>query len=115
MALYTVSGQSVNVPERNSIDTLAEERELRDARVRARMSRKAYTDAILEAISDAMDDERHPLGEMVGRLFDCPIRDAYDYRAFLELRDGRRIGATVLTLICDASLQAYQEADTEGF
>jgi hypothetical protein len=105
----------IKVPERNSTDTFAEERELRDARVRARMSRKAYTDAILAAIADAMDDERHSLGEMVDRLFDAPIRDQFDYRAFLELRDGRRLGATVLTMICDASLAAYEEADTEGF
>jgi hypothetical protein len=106
---------NIDVPERNSIDALAELREQRDARVRARMSKKAYKDAILEAISDAMDDERHPLGEMVGLLFDCPIRDSYDYKAFLHLRDGRRIGATVLTMTCDASLAAYQEADDIGF
>jgi hypothetical protein len=52
---------------------------------------------------------------MVGLLFDCPIRDSYDYKAFLHLRDGRRLGATVLTMTCDASLAAYQEADDIGF
>jgi hypothetical protein len=106
---------SIDVPERNRIDTVADALAQRDARVRANMDRQAYTDAILAAIADAMADERHPIGELVDRLFDCPLRDQFDYRAFLELRDGRRIGATLLTLICDASLAAYQEADEEGF
>jgi hypothetical protein len=110
MAVY-----SIDVPERNSIDSLAEQRELRDAAVRARMSKKAYKDAILQRIADAMDDDRHPLGELVEQLFDAPLRDRYDYNAFLNMRDGRRLGATVLCAVCEASLEAYQDADTEGF
>jgi hypothetical protein len=104
-----------NMPQPSTIDTFAEQREARNARVRARMSRKAYKDDILQRIADAMDDERHPLGELVEMLFSAPLRDAFDYRAFLEMRDGRRLGACVLTMICDASLAAYEEADDEGF
>jgi hypothetical protein len=115
MTIYSLSSHGVNVPERNSLDTLAEQRERRDARTRARMSRKAYTDAILARIREAMDDRYHPLGELVDRLFEAPIRDHYDYRAFLEMRDGKAIGATILCAVCDASLEAYQEADDEGF
>ena len=111
-----MSVYGIEVPELNTVDSLAEQREQRDERTRARMSKKAYKDAILAAISDAMDDRYHPLGELVDRLFDAPIRDTYDYKAFLELRDGRRIGATVLTIVCDSSLDAYQDADSdEGF
>ena len=110
MAVY-----DINVPELNRMDELSATHERRDQRTRDRMSKKAYRDAILQRISEAMDDDRHPLGELVDQLFDAPIRDDYDYRAFLEMRDGRRIGATVLTVICEASLDAYQDADTEGF
>lgn len=106
---------AIDVPEGNSIDELAEARERRDQRTRDRMSKKAYRDAILQRISEAMDDDRHPLGELVDQLFDAPIRDAYDYKAFLEMRDGRRLGATVLCAVCEASLEAYQDADIEGF
>jgi hypothetical protein len=115
MSFYTMSDHAVNVPEFNTVDSLAEQRDARDARTRARMSQKAYKDAILQRISDAMDDERHPLGELVDRLFDCPLRDEWDYRGYLGMYDGKRIGATVLTMICDSSLEAYQEADIEGF
>jgi hypothetical protein len=110
-----MSVYSIDVPELNRVDMLAEQRDLRDMRTRARMSKKAYKDAILQRISAAMDDDRHPLGELMEQLFDAPIRDAYDYRAFLEMRDGRRLGATVLTMVADASLEAYTEADVEGF
>jgi hypothetical protein len=106
---------AIDIPELNTVDELSAARERRDQRTRDRMSKKAYKDAILQRISEAMDDDRHPLGELTDQLFDAPIRDAYDYRAFLEMRDGRRVGATVLTAICEASLEAYQDADTEGF
>ena len=106
---------NIDVPELNRVDELAEARERRDQRTRDRMSKKAYRDAILARISEAMDDDRHPLGELVDQLFDAPIRDGYDYKAFLEMRDGRRLGSTVLCAVCEASLEAYQDADTEGF
>jgi hypothetical protein len=79
------------------------------------MGRKAYQDAILQRLRDMLEDERQPLGELVDRLFEAPIRDPFDYRAFLELRDGKAIGATILCAVCDCSLDAYQEADEEGF
>jgi hypothetical protein len=110
-----MSVYSIDVPELNSIDSLAEQRERRDERTRARMSKKAYKDAILARISEAMDDRYHPLGELVDQLFEAPIRDRFDYKAFLEMRDGRRIGATVLCAVCEASLEAYQDADSAGF
>jgi hypothetical protein len=42
-----MSVYAIDVPELNTIDALAEQRERRDERTRARMSRKAYKDAIL--------------------------------------------------------------------
>jgi hypothetical protein len=62
--------------------------------MRARMSKKAYRDDILARLADMLDEPGHPLTKLADQLFDAPIRDAYDYRAFLEMRDGRRIGAT---------------------
>ena len=62
-----------------------------------------------------MDDPRTGLGEVVDRLFDAPIRDAYDRQAYLHLHDGHRLGAQVLGLIADISLTHYQDADVEGF
>jgi hypothetical protein len=110
-----MSVYSIDVPERNTVDELAEAREQRDQRTRARMSKHAYKDAILQRLSDAMDDERSPIGELVDRLYDAPLRDSYDYRAYLSLHDGHRIGAEVLTAVCDCSLAEYQDADLEGF
>jgi hypothetical protein len=55
------------------------------------------------------------IGELVSTLFEAPLRDVYDYRGFLEMRDGRRIGKAAITLVCDASLEAYEDADDEGF
>jgi hypothetical protein len=116
MTLYSMSDHPVNVPDLTSIDRLAEQREQRDQRTRSRMSKKLYKDQIFQALAEAMEDERHPVGELVAMLWDAPLRDPYDYRAFLEMRDGRRLGATVLTMVCDASLAAYQQADAdEGF
>jgi hypothetical protein len=110
-----VSTYNIEVPERNSIDSLAEQREQRDAAVRARMSKKSYHDAILQGVREALEEIGHPLGELADRLFDAPIRDAYDRRAFLEMRDTRRLGAALLTIVADASLVSYEEADDIGF
>jgi hypothetical protein len=110
MAIYNIS-----VPELNRVDHLAEAREQRDQRTRARMSRQGYTDAIRQRLTEAMDDPGHPLGELVEQLFEAPIRDAYDARAFIEMRDGRRVGAAIVCAICDASLASYEAADTDGF
>ena len=110
-----MSVYSINVPEANSIDALAEAREKRDAAVRGRMSKKAYQEDILQAVKDAMQEPGHPLAELVDQLFDAPIRDPFDRRAFLEMRDGRRLGKSILAMITQASLDSYQEADTDGF
>jgi hypothetical protein len=115
MLAYTQSDHAVNVPPLNSVDALGEQREARDARVRSLMSKKLYKDAIFEAIAEAMEDERHPLGEIVSMLWEAPLRDSFDYKGFLSMRDGRKLGATVLTMVCDASLHTYQAADIEGF
>jgi hypothetical protein len=110
-----MSTYSISVPERNSIDTLAEAREKRDAAVRARMSKVAYREDILQAMKDALEDPGHPLAELANQLFDAPIRDPFDARAFLEMRDGQRLGKSILALVVEASLAAYEEADTDGF
>jgi hypothetical protein len=115
MPAYTFSGMEVNVPEGSSINSVAEQREARDQRTRAAMSKKVYKDAILARISEAMDDTRTPLGDLVDRLFDAPIRDSFDYRAYLQLHNGHNIGAELLCAVADCSLAEYQDADQEGF
>src|SRR5262245_53172767 len=110
MAVYNIS-----VPEGNTIDALAEAREHRDALVRAQMSRKAYRDAIVQGLQAAMDDIGNPVAELSDTLFQCPIRDAYDYRSFVNMRDSRRLGASLLKIIADASLASYEATDTFGF
>jgi hypothetical protein len=110
-----VSTYNIEVPERNSIDSLAEQREQRDDAVRARMSRKAYTDAIIQGVTEALEDMGHPLAEVADTLFDAPIRDGFDARAFLHLRDGQRLGQAMLRIVAEASLASYQEADDLGF
>jgi hypothetical protein len=115
MSAYTFSGMEINVPECNTMDSLAEQRERRDARTRARMDKNAYKDAILASLADAIGDERNPIGELVDMLFEAPIRDHFDARAFVEIRDGHSAGRTLLHRIVEASLEAYESADSEGF
>jgi len=103
------------VPPCNRIDAIAEAREKRDAAVRACMSKPAYQAAILEALKEALVEIGHPLAELADMLFECPIRDPYDYKAFLSMRDGQRLGRSLLTIVAQASLSAYQSADTLGF
>ena len=110
MAVYSIS-----IPEANSIDALAEAREQRDERTRAGMSHKSYIDAILEGVRDAMEKPGNPLAELADMLFDAPIRDSYDRQAFLEMRDVRRPGKTIMSIMAQASLDTYQDADNEGF
>lgn len=110
MAVYNIS-----VPPGNSIDALAEAREQRDAAVMARMSQKAYRDAILQGVTEALDEIGHPLSEISDTLFQAPLRDGYDYRAFLHMRDARQLGAALLKIVADASLASYAEADDLGF
>jgi hypothetical protein len=110
-----MSVYSINVPESNQIDALAEQRDALDQRTRARMSRKSYIDAILEGMRDAMETHGNPLCELADMLFEAPIRDQFDCRAFLEMRDCRRAGKAIMTLVAEASLEAYQRADVEGF
>jgi hypothetical protein len=106
----------IEVPPCNSIDALAEQRERRDQRTRARMSKKAFLDDILTRLMDEMLDKYSALGELADMLFDAPIRDRYDFNAFLSMRDGRRVGKAMMTLVAEASLDAYTEADAdEGF
>jgi hypothetical protein len=106
---------NIEVPPCNTIDHLAELREKRDALVRARMSKPAYEAAILQGVQDALVEIGSPLSELADMLFECPIRDPYDYKAFLSMRDGQRLGRSLLTIVAQASLSAYQSADTLGF
>jgi hypothetical protein len=110
-----MAAYDIQVPPFNTIDTLAEQRDARDQRTRARMSRKVYIDAILEGMRDAMETHGNPLCELADMLFEAPIRDTFDCRAFLEMRDGRRAGKAIMTLVAEASLSAYQDADNKGF
>jgi hypothetical protein len=115
MSFYTASDHAVNVPEMNSIDALAEAREQRDQRVMARMSRKTYIDAILEGMRDAMETHGNPLCDLADKLFEAPIRDRHDLRAYLSLMHGQLAGKAIVTLVAQVSLDAYQDADIEGF
>jgi hypothetical protein len=112
MTFYTGSDHAVNVPKDNRIDALAEARE---QRTRARMSRKAYIDAILESIRDAMEERGNPLADLADMFWDEPCRDRFDLNAALSLHDGRRAGKAITTLVAEASLNAYQDADSKGF
>jgi hypothetical protein len=38
-----------------------------------------------------------------------------DLDAFLSMRDSRRAGKAIMTLIAKVSLEAYQDADIDGF
>jgi hypothetical protein len=99
-----MSAYNIQVPPCNSIDVLAEAREQRDAQVRACMSKPAYQAAILEALKEALGEIGHPFAELADMLFECPIRDPYDYKAFLSMRDGQRLGRSLLTIVAQASL-----------
>jgi len=79
------------------------------------MSKAAYQEEILRYVADALQEIGHPLAEVADTLFDAPIRDAWDGKAFLHMRDGQRVGAAVLRLVAEASLAAYQAADDIGF
>jgi hypothetical protein len=107
---------NISVPQANSIDHLAEQREKRDQLVRSRMSKAGYTTAIIEAITEAIENPSTPLGELVEMLFDAPIRDHFDLKAFLNMRDGRLLGKTLIHLVAQCSLNAYDQASGEiGF
>jgi hypothetical protein len=110
-----MSVYDIQVPSCNTIDALAEQRDARDQRTRARMSRKAYIDAILEGVRDAIETHGNPLCELADMLFEAPVRDRYDCNAFLAMRDSRRAGKAIMTLVAEASLESYQSADNEGF
>jgi hypothetical protein len=115
MSFYTASEHAVNVPEANRTDVLAEQREARDQRTRACMSKKAYIDAIVEGMRDAMETHGNPLCELADMLFEAPVMDRHDLNAFLAMRDGRRAGKAIMTVVAEASLTTYQDADVEGF
>ena len=110
MAVY-----DIDVPELNTVDALAEQREQRDQQVRARMSKAAYLEEIGLYVQDALQEIGHPLAELADTLFDAPIRSLWDQRAFLEMRDTRRLGAALMKLVAEASLASYEAADTDGF
>jgi hypothetical protein len=106
---------NIEVPPCNSIDALAEAREHRDQQVRARMSQPAYQAAIIEAITEAIENPSTPLGELVEMLWSAPIRDHFDLRAFLHMRCPIGLGKALIHLVAQASLNAYEAADTIGF
>ena len=116
MELYHFGGEHFKVPELNSIDSLREAAEKRDAQVRANMSKPDYLAAIAVSLMEMVLDESTPLGELSSLLFECPIRDVFDLRAFEYMRDGQRIGKSVIHIVASMSLEAYStESDRIGF
>jgi hypothetical protein len=116
MACYHFDGTPFKVPPLNSIDSLREAAEQRDRRIRAQMSKPAYLVCIVEAMVEAMQDESTPLGELTSLLFASPIRDQWDLKAFEALRDGQRLGRSIIHEIAVISWSAYEaEAQRFGF
>jgi hypothetical protein len=104
-------------PSVSQIDHDADAAERHDAHVRARMHANLYRADLLEALKAALEDDNTVLGETVGHLFQCPIRDRYDQKAYLAARDrsDARLGASVRRLISEVSLEHYREADDAAF
>jgi signal transduction histidine kinase len=107
-----------DLPHRPAHDTEAESREQQDARIRARMSRSAFLAGVQAAFAHELRTTDTPLKELVTMMFEAPIRDLYDHRAFLnsQLRDAKRLGQALLKIVADVSLEHYQgAADEESF
>jgi hypothetical protein len=113
-----MSSYGIEIPYAPEEDRGQARRDAQDARIRGRMSRSAYLADIQQRFAEAMRETDTPLEELVTMMFDAPIRDLYDHRAFLnsQMRDAKRLGQALLKIVADASLSAYQEAsDDEPF
>jgi hypothetical protein len=99
-------------------DTTQQLRDEQDARIRDRMSRSAFLADLQQGLAEALREVDNPIEECATMLFEAPLRDIYDHRAFLnsQLRDAKRLGQALLRIVADVSLQHYQEAaDEEQF
>jgi hypothetical protein len=82
------------------------------------MSRSAFLADVQSAFADAIRESDTPLEELCVMMFEAPIRDLYDHRAFLnsQMRDAKRLGQALLKIVADVSLEHYQgAADSEPF
>jgi hypothetical protein len=104
-------------PPVSHIDHEADAAARHDDHVRARMNHNAYRADLLEALKDALEDDSTVLGETVTHLFQAPIRDRYDQKAYLAARDrsDARLGACVRRLISEVSLEHFRGADDAAF
>ncbi len=107
-----MSTYSIEIPDRPQHGHVQQLREQQDERIRARMSRSAFLADVQQRFADALRETDTPLEELCATMFEAPIRDLYDHRAFLnsQLRDAKRLGQALLKIVADASLEAYQEA-----
>jgi hypothetical protein len=79
---------------------------------RGRMSRAAFLADVQSRFADAIRETDTPLEDLCTMMFEAPIRDLYDHRAFLnsQMRDAKRLGQALLKIVADVSLEHYQEA-----
>lgn len=107
-----MSTWNVDVPDRPDYDAIAEQRDEQDARIRARMSRSAFLADVQAAFAEELRHTDTPLEDLCAMMFEAPIRDLYDHRAFLnsQMRDAKRLGQALLKIVADVSLEHYQEA-----
>jgi hypothetical protein len=109
--MHRFNGASITVPERNTIDALAEAAERKEQHIRAHLpSRQVFIDTVLENLRDELTDQYSALGDLVDRLHDAPIRDDFDARAVKGMRNPQTLGRAMLDLIVMASLEMYDEA-----
>jgi hypothetical protein len=112
---YTMSAWNVDMPEPQPYDFEQEQREAHDAHIRARMSRSAFLADVQAAFAEAIRETDTPLEELCTMMFEAPLRDIWDHKAFLnsQLRDAKRLGQALLKIVADVSLEHYQEAANE--
>jgi hypothetical protein len=109
---------NVDVPDRPEYDAIAEQRAMQDARIMSRMNRAVFLSDVAERFAEAIRESDTPLEELCTMMFEAPIRDLYDHRAFLgsQLRDAKKLGAAIMRIVADVSLQHFQgAADDEPF
>jgi hypothetical protein len=113
-----MSTYGIDIPFPPEHDHAQQLRDQQDERIRARMSRSAFLADVQAAFAQELRTTDTPLEDLVTMMFQAPIRDAYDHRAFLnsELRDAKRLGQALLKIVADVSLEHYQgAADEENF
>jgi hypothetical protein len=113
-----MSTYGIDIPYPPEHDHQQARKDEQDARIRARMSRSAFLADVQSAFAQELRTTDTPLEELVTMMFEAPIRDLYDHRAFLnsQLRDAKRLGQALLKIVADVSLEHYQgAADEEPF